>query len=124
MAKAGHSGIFESEPNTQTVQFAGKYINLSAIARAQNIHFSYLSRIFAGKRMPSLTVAMKLSAVLSIPLQDFVEMLHDKGREVRNMELRIVGSHRDRINREDAEDAQSRATTGYAAPRLPALRSA
>lgn len=73
MATAG--SIIVQNPNTQTVKFAGKYINLSEISRNQGIDTSYLSRIFRGERMPTVPYIRKISAALGMEVQQFLDAL-------------------------------------------------
>jgi transcriptional regulator with XRE-family HTH domain len=121
--KAGKTGVFEKHPNTQTIPFANKFVNLSAIARAQNIDHSYLSRIFAGKRTPSLMYCKKISAVLGMSIDEFLVALEIRAREVKEEESRVLQEHKDRIMREDLEDLKELAAGNIPAPRLPALRA-
>jgi transcriptional regulator with XRE-family HTH domain len=122
MAKAGKTGIFEKAPNAQTVKFAGKFINLSAIARAQGLDVSYLSRIFRGERAPSLKHCTKIAAVLGMTLDDFVQGLEERCKAVQAERESLMRAHTDRISREDAEDLRTYAKGSVPAPRLPAVR--
>ncbi len=79
--KAGRTGIFESHPNSQTVRFAGKYICLSALARATGVTTSYLSLLFSGKRNPSLTTLRSLATALEMSLDDFSNALDSRSSE-------------------------------------------
>jgi DNA-binding phage protein len=63
------------------VKLGGKFINLSAISRTQGIDQSYLSRIFARKRDPSLKCARKIAACLGMGLEAFLEALDGKQKE-------------------------------------------
>ena len=53
--------MFVGRPSRQPIQIGGKYVNLSAISRQQNIDHSYLSRIFSGERIPRITHARKIA---------------------------------------------------------------
>lgn len=121
--KAGKTGVFEQHPNPQTIPFAGKHINLSAIARAQGIDRTYLSRIFAGKRTPSLPHCKKISAVLGMSIDQFLEALEDRAKAVATEEKNILKEHNDRIMREDLEDLAILEKGNIPPPRLPALRA-
>lgn len=55
------------DPNTkQAVKFAGRVINLSLVAKETGFHVSYISRIFSGKRYPSLRNAERLAEALGM----------------------------------------------------------
>jgi len=62
-------------PSSQSVYFAGDYINLTDIAVASGLYPNHLSRIFSGKRRPTLNVAQKVSAALGMGLESFLEAL-------------------------------------------------
>jgi len=121
--KAGKTGVFEQHPNPQTVPFGGKHVNLSAIARAQNIDRTYLSRIFAGKRTPSLPHCKNISAVLGMSIDQFLAALEERARAVAEEEKLVIQEHKDRIMREDLEDLAVLESGRIPAPRLPALRA-
>jgi transcriptional regulator with XRE-family HTH domain len=57
--------------NSQCILFGGKHVNLSALGRTLGIHASHLSRIFSGKRNPSLRVARNISEALEMTLDAF-----------------------------------------------------
>lgn len=124
MAKAGKSGIVEKSPNTQTIRFAGQFINLSAIARAQGLDVSYLSRIFRGQRTPSLKHCMKIAAILGMSLDDFVAGLEQRKEDIAKDNSDVLQMHTQRIAREDNADLGTLRRGGVPAPRLPALRRA
>lgn len=122
MAKAGKTGVFEKAPNTQTIKFAGKYINLSAIARSQSLDVSYLSRIFRGERMPALKYCIKIAAMLGMTLDDFVQALEERVQAVKNEAASLLRSHNQRVDKEDIQDLAAYAQGRIPAPRLPATR--
>ena len=116
--------MFEEHPNPQTVPFAGKFVNLSAIARSQAIDHSYLSRIFAGKRTPSLNHCKKIAAVLGMTIDQFLQALETRVQDVKAAETKVLQMHANRIAAEDTSDLKTLLAGRYPAPRLPALRSA
>lgn len=67
--------VVVDNPNSQTVMFAGRFINLSEISRQNHIDVSYLSRIFRGQRTPSLPYIKKISRALDMSIEDFVNAL-------------------------------------------------
>ena len=121
--KAGFTGVIEQHPNTQTIRFGNLFVNMSAIARSQNVDKSYLSRVFAGKRRPSLTHSQKIAAMLGMSLDEFVDTLEMKIKEVKDLESRTIKTHLDRIAREDQEDLDTLRAGKYPIPRLPAFRA-
>lgn len=122
MAKAGSSGVFEKSPNAQTVRFGGKFINLSAIARAQGLDVSYLSRIFAGTRTPTLPYCIKIAAMLGMSLDDFVEGLRIRAKEIHEGRVAVIDTHLNRISNEDKKDLDTLRDGKIPVPRLPSLR--
>ncbi len=122
MAKAGKSGLIENAPNAQTTRFAGKFINLSAIARAQGLDVSYLSRIFRGQRTPSLHYTQKIAAMLGMTMDAFVEALEDRARELKEENKYIVKLYTTRIEKEDIADLKALEQGKPVEPRLSALR--
>lgn len=59
----------------QKVVFADRELNLSEISRNINVSVSYLSRIFAGKRSPSVKTAKKIADSLNMKLEHFLDTL-------------------------------------------------
>lgn len=69
----------EKNPTTQSVEFCGEFINLSAIARADpTLEQSYLSHIFKGKRVPSMTRTKRIASALGMSLERCAEALEQK----------------------------------------------
>ena len=119
--KAGFTGIYEANPNTQTVRFGDKYINLSALARVQNLDGSYLSRIFAGKRTPSIPHAMKLAAVLGMRLDEFLEDLEKHNKELVKTREFILNAYQKRVAKEAEEDLKAIKAGKHPQPRIPLI---
>ena len=67
--------MIETAPNPQTKLFAGRPINLSALARAIGCSPSHLSRIFKGQSYPSLPLAVDLAHNLSMSTDEFASHL-------------------------------------------------
>lgn len=124
MPLAGKTGIWEDNPNTQTIRFAGRWLNLSAVARAQGFHPSYLSYIFSGKRQPAFNTLKKLTAALGMTLDDFTQALHERIKEVEENRRKTVEIYQRRVAREDTKDLAIIQDGRIPIPRLPALRSA
>lgn len=83
MAKAGFSGPIEKFPNPRTIEFNGKYVNLSALARELDVTPSMLSLVFSGKRNPSLKVALGLASLLRMKMDDLVKALSLRSNSLR-----------------------------------------
>lgn len=68
------------KPNPQTFRFAGRFINLSEIARQNGMDPSHLSRIFRGERQPTITYCRKISLALGLTVDQFLDFLdyHNK----------------------------------------------
>ncbi len=119
MAKAGGSGVFEKAPNAQTVRFAGKFINLSAIARAQGLDVSYLSRIFAGTRVPTLPYCIKIAAMLGLTLDEYVEAMEVRKRELKEGVAALITSMSTREDNLNKKDLEALKQGKPAMPRIP-----
>lgn len=63
------------KPTGQSVLFAGQYINLHQLAADTGYDRSYLSRVFSGKRQPSLKAAALLASALAMSMDGFVSAL-------------------------------------------------
>jgi len=68
-------------PTSQSVWFCGVAINLSQLAESWHppLDQSYLSRIFAGERIPSLDYMERIATGLGMQLQ----ALHDELKKLR-----------------------------------------
>ncbi len=117
------NGPWELKPTRQSILFAGRYISLMGIARGQNIHQSYLSRVFSGERIPSVNHARKLAAALGMGLEEFLEALDERVNSLEAKRQRVVSQYDARLRRESAED-MARAKAGRPViPRTPLLKS-
>ena len=74
------TGVIVDNPNSQTVLFAGQFINLSAISRHQDIDISYLSRIFRGERIPSVRILKKIGTELGYSIDQMLTLLENVGK--------------------------------------------
>lgn len=63
----------------KTVYFGGEPINLSALSVGSEVELTTLSRIFNGRRKPTIEHASALSRALGISLDEFVRILIYKG---------------------------------------------
>ena len=78
MPKSRRRSVFVGHPSRQSIQIGGKYVNLSAISRQQNIDHSYLSRIFSGERIPRITHARKIALAIGMGLEEFLDALESR----------------------------------------------
>lgn len=111
-------------PTKSSIIFGGKAINLSALARAQNIDPSYLSRIFSGVRTPRLDYVRRLSAALGMGLEDFLSALDDRIAGLRAADEALMKSYHDRVRKEDESDLRTFSRGAVPEPRLDAMRCA
>lgn len=111
------TGCIEVNPTSQSVNLGGVYINLSVLARTQNIDQSYLSRIMAGKRRPRIDHAQKIAGALGITIDRLLELLDDRKKYLDDQARATHAAYKSRVAREDAEDRAS----GFQIPRLPGL---
>jgi transcriptional regulator with XRE-family HTH domain len=113
----------EKNPTSKTVWFGGKPINERAIARAQALDQSYVSRVFTGDRTPSIKNARKIAAVLGMGLEDFLEELDKHVAAVKKQNREIIEQHLQRITAEDTEDLRTIERGGIPKPRMPGFRA-
>lgn len=78
MAKAGHSGIFEAAPNSQSIQFGGQFINGSALARQMGLSVSAISKKLAGKRPITMVEANRMATLLDMTIEEFNDALLER----------------------------------------------
>lgn len=69
-------------PNSKTVRFLGRWINLSEIERVGGLNHGYVSNILQGKRKPSIDVYKQLATTLG--------MMDDNGDPDLNSLLRGI----------------------------------
>lgn len=55
------------EPTTQSVQFCGRFINLTRVQEKTGLSQSMLSYVFLGSRAPSQDSAKKIATALGYP---------------------------------------------------------
>lgn len=80
--RASPQSCLHLKPTARSTRFAGKYINLSDLARAANIHPSYASYLISGKRTPSTTILKRLSKVLNMTTDAILEAIDDHVAEM------------------------------------------
>ncbi len=103
--------------------FAGRVINLRAIARAQGISVSNLSRVFRGQKGMTTEYAMKIASYLGMGLEEFLDAIAERIKTIRENEEAIIKQHLDRAGREDKQDVARILKGQPPVPRLPGLRA-
>lgn len=66
------ASCLEAKPTAQSVEFGGKMVSVSKIARTQGIDRGYVSRILSGQRVPRIPHAKKIAAALGMGLEEFL----------------------------------------------------
>lgn len=69
------TGCIETRPTVRTVRLLGTPISLSKLCVETGIAVSYLSYIMAGKKTPSIPVALNISEALGIGLESLLDGL-------------------------------------------------
>lgn len=62
-------------PNTSSVLFAGQFVNISGMGRLIGVDPSHLSKVFKGKRVPTLQQALLISKTLGLTVEQFCTYL-------------------------------------------------
>ena len=103
------------KPNRRSVYFNGVAISVEAIAIKQRLDQGYLSRIFSGKRVPSIAHAQMIAAALGMGLEDFIEALEERVKELMLAHKKVALEYMNRINL----DNNLRASGKIVPPALP-----
>jgi transcriptional regulator with XRE-family HTH domain len=69
--------IVEAFPTSQTIEFNGQFINLSAIARECGVTPSHISRVFRNQTNPSIKLARQLCDLFEVSLDDLFYLIED-----------------------------------------------
>lgn len=116
------SGCIETKPTRQSIFIGGRYINLNAIARAQGIDHSFLSRIFRGERNCSIEYAYKIASSIGMGLEEFLEARQERIEAIRSHTESQLISYYERIAGEDLIDTEQINKDKPVIPHLPGLR--
>jgi transcriptional regulator with XRE-family HTH domain len=116
------SACIQKKPAKNTVYLGGKPVNVTAIARAQNMDQSYLSRVLSGSRQPTILTAQKIAAALGVGLEELLDMVSLRKAELAARARKELSAYRSRIAREDASDLTALKQGKPVPPRLPSLR--
>lgn len=113
------TGCVDPNPTTQSVYLRGVAINMHAIHRVCGVDISYLSRIFSGERNPTLPYARRIAGAIGLTLDDFVDAIEERRRDILAMRMRLQQQYLERVAQETDED-NSRVLKGLAPiPRMP-----
>lgn len=117
--RATIDGVFLEKGNSRSVFFGGKYINILAIARTQNLDQSFVSQILRGNKAPSIATAIKISAALGMTVDEFIAAIEERKMELNLRAIEIHDKFTERIIREDTEDIRALKSGLPPKPRLP-----
>lgn len=84
-----------ARPNYQTIFFGGHYIDAVKLASDLDLNHSYVTRILAGDRMPSLPYLEKLADALHLSLDEMRESINERKEKIDTRKQQ----HRNRILR-------------------------
>ena len=80
---------------------------------------SYLSRIFAGKRYPSIPHARKIAAAIGMGLEEFLDAIDARNLELKERAEGVRATHMSRMVNQALADSQIIAEGRVPLPRLP-----
>ena len=78
MSDRGPKAFLVEKPNSISVAFGGKHVNITELSRSQGLSISHVSRALSGNRDPSMPVFVKLASALGMTLDDFVAAVDDR----------------------------------------------
>jgi plasmid maintenance system antidote protein VapI len=122
MAGRKLEGCILEKPTRQSISLGGKYINMSAISRLQDIDLSYLSKIINGQKPMSLNAARKIGAAIGMTIEELIDAIEERNRLRRERDHKIIKQYKHRISKEDKEDEAMLAAGIPPRPRLPVFR--
>lgn len=117
------SGPIEKFVTGNSVIFAGKIINISAIARTQNLDRPNLSNVLNGRRGAGINTIAKIAAALDMTMEEVIQAIEDKKELLRKHPDMIRGQYLKRAIEEDSSDLKVLQKGGVPKPRLPGTRS-
>lgn len=71
----------EPKPDKQTIWFMGQPLSLRRLADAEALDRTLLSRIFSGKRKPTLFYSRAIARALEVSIDDFLAALEHRTHE-------------------------------------------
>lgn len=97
-------GCVMEVPSKDAVCVCGKYVNLHAIARTQNLNVAYVCHILQGRASPSLSCMMKVAGAIGVTLEELVEGIQERKERIAEQKELQFKSYDLRIAAEDRED--------------------
>lgn len=89
---SGPRAYLVERPNSQSIKFGGRFINLNEMAAEEGFSHGYLSRIIAGDRTPRVDYAKKVAKALGMGLEDFLQCCQDRKQELHDIAQRRLAS--------------------------------
>lgn len=120
--KSQPTGCVTEKPIKSSIILGGRYINLSAISRTQDIDLSYLSRIINGKKEPTIRVARKVASAIGMGLEEFLDAIDERVRLIQQRNENILEQYKKRVHAENVLDHAKVVRGKIVKPRLPGLR--
>ena len=123
-AKAGRrliNGVVVEKPCADNIFFNGQFISIGAISRSQNLDGSYISRILAGNRNPTMTYAIKIASALGITVDTLYHAIQERKHRTAQDLAKIEEEYNHRITQEAQEDIAKVKAGKPVAPRIPGL---
>lgn len=65
----------DDEDRCNYIEFGGQYLSLRKLADEHGMDYSYLWRIFNGRRTPSVDYSLRLATLLNMTLDQFFEAI-------------------------------------------------
>jgi transcriptional regulator with XRE-family HTH domain len=78
----GPRAFLEDKPTPQSIKLGGRYINMLKLSEATGFSHSYVSRILAGKRSPTIPYLRKVAEALYMTVDDLLECIEDRRIEL------------------------------------------
>lgn len=116
------SGCIETNPRINSIIFAGKLINLKAIARLQDIDHSYLSKIISGDRIAGIVYYQKIGSALGMTVDEVLEGIRERKALIQANRQNDISAYTNRVIKEETEDATTRSMGLPVVPRMPGTR--
>src|SRR3989304_10479081 len=90
---ATQQGVFPTRPTKQSIFFAGRYINISALHRTTGIHLSTFSYALSGKSRPTMDTARKWAAGLGMSVDALFDAIEAHVASHKDRQKRIVSKY-------------------------------
>jgi plasmid maintenance system antidote protein VapI len=104
------------------VFFGGKYINVAAIARIQNLDRGHVYRVVTGQHAASIKCATKIAAAIGMGLEEFLLAIEQRKVLAAQHKMEVIKRYKTRIHNEDLRDKKKLLSGIPPLPRLPIFR--